>query len=149
MTYFLSGATVISIGLMIGAELTVWAFIDPILWKLEEHARSLAVRLFAQKLGATMPFWYAGNFVLLVVQAVVLRREPAVWPLAAAAAIWAAVIVLTLIFLVPINNRLARPAPNLSVDMAHREHMRWDARHRARVIALGAAFILLLVGLQV
>ncbi|HTW78561.1 MAG TPA: anthrone oxygenase family protein [Terracidiphilus sp.] len=149
MSYFLSGITVISIGLMIGVELSVWAFINPILWKLEVHARSQAVRLFAQKLGAVMPFWYAGNFVLLIVEAAAVRRQPATWLLAAAAGIWAAVIVLTLIFLVPINNRLARPEPGFSHENAHREHVRWDARHRARVVALGAALVLLLMGLHV
>ncbi|MFZ0303335.1 MAG: anthrone oxygenase family protein [Terracidiphilus sp.] len=148
MNYFLSGATVISVGLMIGAELAVWAFINPILWKLEEPARSHAVRLFAQKLGAVMPFWYAGNFVLLVVQAVVLRMQTAVWPLVAAAGIWAAIVVQSLLFLVPINNRLARPVEDLSLEMAHRLHKRWDARHRVRVAALTAAFLLLLIGLQ-
>jgi uncharacterized membrane protein len=149
MTFVLSVVTVISIGLMIGVEFSVWAFINPILWKLEEPAQSQAVRLFAQKLGTVMPFWYAGNFMLLITQAVVLRGQPAVWSLAIAAGIWAAVIVLTLLFLVPINNRLARPQPGPSLDMAHREHQRWDARHRARVVALGVAFVLLLVGLYI
>lgn len=149
MNYFLSGATVISVGLMIGAELAVWAFINPILWKLEEPARSHAVRLFAQKLGAVMPFWYAGNFVLLVVQAVVLRMQTAVWPLVAAAGIWAAIVVQSLLFLVPINNRLAHPEPGFSLDIAYREHLRWHARHRVRVVVLGAAFVLLLIGLHI
>jgi uncharacterized membrane protein len=149
MAVFLSGTAVISIGLMIGAEFSVSAFINPILWKLEEPGRSQAVALFARKLGKAMPFWYTVNFALLVVQAVILRRQPAFWPMLAALAIWAAVIVLTLLLLVPINNRLARPEPGFSLDLAHRGHKRWDALHRARVFALGAAFVLLLVGLHV
>jgi hypothetical protein len=149
MSYFLSGATVISIGLMIGTELSVWAVINPILLKLEEPMRSQAVRLFGQKLGAVMPFWYTGNCVLLTVQAAVLRRQPAFWPIVAALAIWVAVIVQSLFILVPINNRLARPEAGPSMEMAHREHQRWDALHRVRVVALGAAFVLLLIGLHV
>jgi Domain of unknown function (DUF1772) len=136
--------TILSVGLMIGAEFAVWAFINPILWKLDKEARAQAVGLFAAKLGKVMPFWYAGNFLLLITEAILLRGHPAIGLLAAASAIWAAVIVLTLIFLVPINNRLARQSA-LPLDEAHRQHQRWDAMHRARVVVLAAAFVLLLL----
>jgi len=144
----LSIVSIISIGLMIGVELAVWAFINPILWKLEEPARTQAVRLFAARLGKAMPFWYSGNFLLLAIQAFLLRGQPAVRLLATASGIWAAVIILTLIFLVPINNRLARQDTALPPDQAHRQHCRWDAMHRARVAALVAAYLLLLVAIH-
>ena len=115
MILFLSVVTILSIGLMVGTEFAVWAFINPILEKLDEQARAHAVRLFAAKLGKVMPFWYAGNFLLLVIEAILLRAQPVIGLLATASAIWAAVIVLTLIFLVPINNRLAartHPGPS-------------------------------------
>jgi uncharacterized membrane protein len=145
----LSIVSIVSIGLMIGVEFAVSAFINPILWKLAEPARGLAVGLFAAKLGTAMPFWYAGNFLLLAIEAFLLRNQPAIRFLAAALGIWAAVIVLTLLFLVPINNRLARPDAKLSLDESHRQHKTWDARHRARVAALAAAFVLLLLGLHI
>ena len=148
MILLLSVATILSIGLMVGTEFSVWAFINPILEKLDEPAHVEAVRLFARKLGATMPFWYSGNFFLLVVEAVLLRGQPTIGLLAAASGIWAAVIVLTLIFLVPINNRLSRQDNGLSREEAHRQHQRWDMLHRARVAALGVAFVLLLIGLR-
>jgi uncharacterized membrane protein len=138
-------AAIISIGLMVGTEFTVWVFINPVLWKLEEPARAEAVRLFARKLGRAMPFWYVANFLFLVALFFLLRGQPAGRFLGAASAIWAAVIVLTLIFLVPINNRLARRDAALPLDLAHRQHQRWDTLHRARVIALGTALALLLV----
>jgi len=137
-------ASIISIGLMIGAEFAVWVFINPILWKLEEGARTQAVQLFAKRLGTAMPFWYTVNFVFLAAGAILLRGQHGVWLLSASAGIWAAVIVLTLLFLVPINNRLARPDAALPLNEAHRQHLRWDTLHRARVVALGAAFVLLL-----
>jgi uncharacterized membrane protein len=139
---------IISIGLMLGAEFAVSAFINPILWKLEEPAQAQAVRLFAQKFGAVMPFWYAGNFLLLVAEAIFLRHLPAFALLALASGIWAGVIVLTLIFLVPINNRLASQNSGLSRDQAHLQHRRWDAMHRARVIALVLAFVLFLLAVR-
>jgi len=57
--------------------------------------------------------------------------------------------VLTLIFLVPINNRLARQEGHASPIQAHREHKRWHSMHRARVAALGAAMVLFLVAIHV
>jgi uncharacterized membrane protein len=137
--------TIVSIGFMIGAEFAVSAFINPILWELKEPARAQAVQLFARKFGAAMPFWYSGNFLLLVAEAILLRHLPAFALLASASSIWAVVIVLTLIFLVPINNRLARQDAGLSRDQAHRQHRRWDAMHRARVVALVVAFVLFLL----
>lgn len=144
MAHFLSIATIVSMGLMIGAELTVWAFINPVLWKLDEPARAKAVGLFAARLGKAMPFWYAGNFVLLLIELIFVRGRADECLLGAASGIWVAVIILTLIFLVPINNRLARAT--LSTDEAHRQQQRWDALHRARVVALDVAFVLLLLG---
>jgi uncharacterized membrane protein len=149
MTSIFSIVSVISIGLMIGTEFAVWAFINPILLKLEEPSRSEAIRLFARKLGTVMPFWYAGNFLLLVGEAFLLRGHAAVTLLSSASGIWAAVIVLTLIFLVPINNRLASQDTGLSIDEAHRQHQHWDMLHRARVVALVAAMALFLVAVHI
>ncbi len=148
MILFFSIATLLSVDLMIGTEFAVWAFINPILEKLDVQAREKATRLFARKLGKVMPFWYAGNFLILGIETFLLRGQGVVGLLGTASGIWAAVIVLTLIFLVPINNRLAREDSGLSSDQAHRQHQRWDAMHRARVVALAAAFVLLLVGVK-
>lgn len=149
MISILSIVTIVSIGLMIGVEFAVWVFINPLLRQLREPARTEAVRLFARKLGKAMPFWYSANMVLLLAAAIAFRRQSGSHLLDAAAAIWAIVIVLTISFLVPINNRLAQQESPLQPAAAHREHKRWDAMHRARVIALAAAFVLLLSGLNV
>jgi uncharacterized membrane protein len=148
MIVFLSIGTILSIGLMVGTEFAVWAFINPVLEKLDEEARASAVRLFAEKLGRAMPFWYSGNFLLLVIEAILFRGHPAIGLLTTASGIWAAVIILTLIFLVPINNRLARPDATSTLAQADRQHRRWDSMHRARVVALVAAFVLFLLGVQ-
>ena len=145
---FLTVLTVLSVGLMIGTEFSVSAFINPILWQLDEQSRLQAVRLFAAKLGRVMPFWYAANFLFLVIDTILLRNQPAVLLLASAAGIWAALIILSVTFLVPINNRLAREDAALSIDQAHHRHLKWDAVHRVRVAGLAAAFVLLLAGLH-
>ena len=148
MIPFFQIVTTISIGLMIGAEFAVWAFINPIIWRLEEPSRMEAIRYFARRLGKVMPFWYVFNLILLVSEAFLLRRETRSTLIGAAAGIWAVVIILTLMFLVPINNRLASWNSHQPVDQAQREHKRWDAMHRARVVALETAMVLFLLAVN-
>lgn len=149
MILLLNIAAIVSIGLMIGVEFAVWAFINPILRKLPDQPRAQAIVLFARKLGTVMPFWYASNLLLLIAEWVLLRHTSGALLLATATGIWVTVIVLTLIFLVPINNRLAREEAHAAADHAHREHKRWDSLHRVRVVALGAAMVLFLVAIHV
>lgn len=148
MTNFLNLVSIISIGLMIGTEFAVSVFINPILLQLDEPGRTDAVRLFGRKLGKAMPYWYCGNMVLLVAEAIALRNQPGVGLLGAAVAFWAAAIVLSIVVLVPINNRLVQRDSGLSLEGAHDQHKRWDAMHRVRVLALGAAMVLLLLAVN-
>jgi uncharacterized membrane protein len=95
MERLLDIVTTLCIGLMIGTEFAVSVFINPILGKLEHSAEAQATRLFALKLGATMPFWYGLSLLLLVAEMVVRRHQPGVTLLGAASAIWVGVIVFT------------------------------------------------------
>ena len=88
MTSFLDIVTTLCIGLLIGTEFTVSAFINPILNQLDGRAQAGATRLFAKKLGTAMPFWYAASLLLQdqLSPAFVrehyetLARYPAHWP---------------------------------------------------------------------
>jgi uncharacterized membrane protein len=133
------------IGLLIGTELTVAVFINPILWKLENPVQLTATRLFAKRLGTAMPFWYIASFVLLIAETIVRRHESGAALLAIASVIWAAVIVLTILFLVPINNRLAQLGSTSVAEVARQQHRKWDRMHRYRVAALGAAMFCFLL----
>ena len=137
--------TIICIGLMIGTEFAVSAFINPVLWKLESGSQMHAIRLFAAKLGFVMPFWYGLGLLLLLIETFLFRHQSQVLLLAVASGIWALVIILTLVFLVPINNRLAGSENSAMLDKAQGEHRKWDAMHRVRVLALTTAMILLLI----
>jgi uncharacterized membrane protein len=137
--------TTISIGLLIGTEFAVAVFINPILRKLDPREELHAIRLFAAKLGAAMPVWYAGSLLLLIAEAVVAYRTPGESLLIAASVIWVAVIVLTVLFLVPINNCLARLDLNAPPETALAEHGKWDSLHRWRVASLAAAMVCFLV----
>jgi uncharacterized membrane protein len=138
--------TTICIGLLIGTEFAVAVFINPILRKLDAREELRAIRLFAAKLGRAMPFWYAGSLLLLIAEIVIRYKQAGETLLIAASLIWVAVIVLTLIFLVPINNRLARVDLNAPPEQALAEHGKWDSLHRWRVASLTAAMVCFLVG---
>ena len=137
--------TIVCMGLMIGTEFAVSAFINPVLWKLESGAQIHAIRLFAAKLGFVMPFWYGLGLLLLLVETFFLRHQPQVLLVAIASGIWALVIILSLLFLVPINNRLARFENPAAMEKAHSDHRKWDSLHRVRVLALTTAMVLFLI----
>lgn len=146
MTFLLDVVTILCIGLLIGTEFAVSAFINPVLHKLDDRAHADAIRLFARRLGFAMPFWYVGSLLLLLLETAARFRQSGVLLLGAASGIWIAVIVLTLLFLVPINNRMARMDPGEFRGKAQREHQRWDVLHRVRVAALSTAMVLFLAG---
>jgi uncharacterized membrane protein len=145
MMIFLDIVTIMSVGLLTGTEFAVSAFINPVLWRMEDEAQGFAVRAFARMLGRVMPFWYGGSLLLLAAEAIVRRSQPGAWLLDAACGVWAVVILLTLIFLVPINNRISALPDHAFSDAVKREHRRWDTRHRLRVAALVVAMGMLLV----
>lgn len=149
MGQLLDIVTIVCIGLMIGTEFAVSAFVNPILERLETSARTQATRLFARTLGTVMPFWYGLSLLLLIVQMVVRRGEPGFAFLVAAGVIWAGVILLTVLLLVPINNRIAKSGDVVFSEQLQQEHRRWDLLHRWRVFALAVAMICLCVGIHV
>lgn len=142
---FLDVVATVSIGLLIGTEFAVSVFVNPVLWKLPENAQARAIGLFAKRLGAAMPFWYAGNLILLIAEAVINRHEPTIGLLVTAPAIWILVIVSTILFLVPINNRMTRLDPDSFSQKERQEHRKWDSLHRVRVVAIVVAFVCFLL----
>ena len=80
--------TTVSIGLLIGTEFAVAVFINPILRKLGAREELRAIRLFAAKLGAAMPFWYCGSFLLMIGEAILRHSENGFMLLIAAIVIW-------------------------------------------------------------
>lgn len=145
MRSLLDITTIVCIGLLIGTEFAVSAFINPILRKLGTREELRAINLFAGRLGFVMPFWYSASLVLLIAETVIRRGNGGGTLLIASIAIWAAVIVLTLLFLVPINNRLVKLDPETAGESELNEHGRWEGMHRYRVAALTAAMVCLLL----
>lgn len=148
MEQILEIVAILCIGLMIGTEFAVSAFINPILEKLGDRAQAEATRLFARKLGTVMPFWYSVSFLLLIAETITMHRRPAVVFLATASMIWVVVIIFTLMVLVPVNNRIARMDPSSFSQPLRQKHKKWDALHRLRVLALCVSMTLMLVGIR-
>jgi hypothetical protein len=148
MDLILNTVTTMSLSLMIGTEFAVSAFVNPILNQLDNSAEADATRLFARKLGKVMPFWYSFNFFLLIGETITLRQHAGMALLIAASALWAAVILFTLIVLVPINNRIANMDAATYTDSLRQQHGRWGALHRVRVLVLSVAMVCVLIGIR-
>lgn len=142
-------ATTLCIGLLVGAELTVSVFLNPVLWKLDFAAQAEPMRLFGRRFGTAMPVWYIASLLLLLSETVIHRHESLVVLLGVAVVIWSAAIALSLLILVPINNRMVRMDTDGWTESAQREHRKWDALHRVRVFALAIAMVFFLAGIQI
>ena|ERR1700761_3039952 len=145
----LNVATIVCIGLLIGAELAVSVFINPVVWKLDPAAQATAFRLFGRRLGGAMPVWYIASLLLLVWETITHRHEPHVGLLGIAIALWAAAIALSLLSLVPINNRMVRADADGFTESTRRELRKWEGLHRVRVAVLAAAMIFFMVGIGI
>jgi hypothetical protein len=141
MNHGIDALAIVITGLMVGVELAVAVFFNPVIARLPDDAFRAARGGAARALGTTMPFWYAVTLLLVVALAVQERGAPRDWLCGVAGGLMAAAVLLTVTMLVPINNRIAKwPATGeLSRELA----ARWDRRHRLRVILLLAAFVLL------
>jgi hypothetical protein len=136
--HLLDTITIVCVGLMVGNELAVSAFVNPAIWQLETVPQAQGLSILARSLGRAMPAWYGLCLVLLALESFLHRNVLA--PLLAATLIWAAVIVFTVTMLVPINNRIASLNTALPTPGWKRDHQKWDSLHRLRILLLVIAF---------
>ena len=146
--HLLDIATTACIGVLVGVELAVSLFMNPIVWKLESFSQAVAIRILAARLGKVMPAWYIVTCVLLIIESVRQRGKPGAGLLIAASAIWIVTIVLTLLILVPVNIRLALINADTFADGVRQEHMRWDSFHRIRIVVVFVAMVCFLAGIH-
>jgi hypothetical protein len=93
-----------------------------------------------------MPFWYALTLLLTIAVTLVAHTTRSIpwWLALASAALWAIMIVYSLLLPVPINNQVARWQPD-SLPANWRDlRRRWDLLHAIRVVFLVIALILLI-----
>src|ERR1700757_1870868 len=140
--HLLDTITITFAGLMVGNELAVSAFFNPAVWQLESTPQAQALSILAGSLGRAMPVWYGLCLALLALESFLHLHQATLTPLLIAAALWAGAIVLSISALVPINNRIASlntaaPAPGWE-----RDHRKWDALHRVRILLLMLALLI-------
>jgi hypothetical protein len=126
-------------GPMVGVEIAVATFTNPIIARLPDDAFRDARSEGSRVLGKVMPFWYIATLVVLIAAAVVSHSVL----IAVAAGLMAAVVLLTVTVLVPINNRIGAwtQSGGPSRDLAGR----WDRLHWLRVAVLVALFVVLVI----
>ena len=136
-------AALLCLALMTGNEICVLVFVNPVLRRLSEAQQVPFLTKAASRLGLVLPFWYAASFVLTAATAYQLHRASGVWRNAVtlSAALQMAVLVLTIPFMVPINNRLGKLQPDQTGWTAYA--VRWDRMHLLRVLCLLSAVLAL------
>ncbi|MGW0539339.1 anthrone oxygenase family protein [Streptomyces griseoincarnatus] len=138
-------ATVVLVGLMVGVEFSVVFVMNRVIDALPEDSAQQAHAHGGRMLGAVMPVWYIGSLVLVAVWAVAGRHDPdpGTSLLVTAAALLVLSVIMSLLLLVPINNRNKSWTPeNRPADW--REQLdRWARYHYGRLALITAAFILL------
>jgi anthrone oxygenase-like protein len=139
-THLIAAVAFVLTGPLVGVELGVAAFTNPLVSELPDDAYRVFRSGGSRLLGALMPFWYIGTLVVLIAAAVATRQVPAVL----AVALMGAAVLLSVTVLVPINNRIGawRTGDDVDRELAGR----WDRLHRVRVGLLAAMLVALTVG---
>jgi uncharacterized membrane protein len=131
--HLLNAITIGIVGLLVGNEFAVSAFVNPALWRLEDSPQAQGLSLLARSLGRAMPIWYGFCLALLALESFLHRHEAVYWPLLTATLIWLGVIIFTIGMLVPINNRIASLCMAATAANWKRDHKRWDNLHRVHI----------------
>ncbi|GAA2346925.1 DUF1772 domain-containing protein [Streptomyces cuspidosporus] len=143
----LAVVTVVVVGLMVGVELAVAAFVNPILDRLPEDGGLAARSDGARVLGRVMPFWYIGSMVLGALWTLHAWGDSRVALIVTATALLVVSVVMSILLLVPINSRVAQWS-NGDLPTDWREQLRrWDRFHFVRVAVIVSAFALFTIAL--
>ncbi|MFD7694695.1 anthrone oxygenase family protein [Streptomyces sp. NPDC059805] len=147
MLNVLEVATTVIVGLMVGVEFAVAFVMNRIFSALPEDSGQLARAHGGRMLGALMPFWYIGSLLLTALWAAVTWNEDGTALLVVAGALLLVSVVMSVLLLVPINNRGKTWTPeNRPADWKEQMN-RWDRYHYVRVAVIIAAFTLLVTAL--
>ena len=131
-------ATVFIVLSLVSVEFSVAAFVDPAARRLDPEPQLKILGRLASVLGKVMPVWYPVSALLLGLQTSLKWHTSGRGILLTADAIWVLASVASIIFLVPLNTRVAQGDADWQ-----RAHRIWDRRHRVRTAALAIAAILL------
>ncbi|MEU1010984.1 DUF1772 domain-containing protein [Streptomyces sp. NPDC005890] len=139
-------ATVV-VGLMVGVEFSVAFVMNRILDALPEDSGQLGHAHGGRMLGALMPCWYIGSLALSSIWAIAGWHHEGAGLVVTAAVLLIISVVMSMLLLVPINNRNRTWTPeNRPADWKEQLN-RWQRWHYVRVTVIIAAFTLLVSAL--
>ncbi|KOT29640.1 membrane protein [Streptomyces caelestis] len=139
--------TTVVVGLMVGVEFSVAFVMNPIFNALPEDSGQLGRAHGGRMLGAVMPFWYLGSLVLAAIWAVAGRHHDGAGLVVIAAGLLIVSVIMSILLLVPINDRgKTRTPENRPADWKEQLD-RWNRWHYVRVAVIIAAFTLLATAL--
>lgn len=149
LTLVLAVITTTVVGIMVGVEFAVAFVINPITLRLPVAA-SLAARADGGRMmGRAMPVWYIGSLILTVALTAASWGMPTATMALIAAGLLTISVFMSVLLLVPINNRsLTWTAADHPTDWRE-QHQRWDRLHYIRVAVIVAAFALIAVAATV
>ncbi|MFD9635751.1 anthrone oxygenase family protein [Streptomyces violascens] len=137
----------VAVGLMVGVEFSVAFVMNRIFNALPEDSGQLGRAHGGRMLGAVMPVWYIGSLVLVGIWAVAGRHHHGTGLVITAGALLMLSVIMSILLLVPINNRGKTWTPeNRPADWKEQMN-RWDRYHYVRVAVIIAAFALLVAAL--
>ncbi|MGW4595902.1 anthrone oxygenase family protein [Streptomyces sp. NPDC004457] len=139
--------TTVVVGLMVGVEFSVAFIVNRILDALPEDSGQLGHAHGGRMLGVLMPFWYVGSLVLSAIWAVAGWHRHGAGLVVIAAGLLIVSVVMSLLLLVPINNRNKTWTPENRPADWKRQLNRWQSWHYVRVAVIVAAFTLLVSAL--
>ncbi|GAA0922402.1 MULTISPECIES: DUF1772 domain-containing protein [Streptomyces violaceusniger group] len=139
--------TTVIVGLMVGVEFSVAFIMNRILDALPDDSAQLGHAHGGRMLGALMPFWYIGSLVLSAIWAVAGWHNRGAGLVVTAAGLLIVSVVMSMLLLVPINNRNKTWTPDNRPADWKQQLNRWGRYHYARVAVIIAAFTLLVVAL--
>jgi uncharacterized membrane protein len=139
--------TTVVVGLMVGVEFSVAFVINPIFNGLPDDSAQLGRAHGGRMLGAVMPFWYIGSLVLSAVWAIAEWHRHGAGLVVIAAALLIVSVIMSLLLLVPINNRGKTWTVENRPEDWKEQMNRWDRFHYVRVAVIVAAFALLAAAL--
>ncbi|MGX1567103.1 anthrone oxygenase family protein [Streptomyces sp. NPDC055506] len=139
--------TTVVVGVMVGVEFYVAFVLNPILNALPEGSSQRGHAHGGRMLGALMPFWYIGSLALVAVWAIAGWHHHGTGLVVTAGALLILSVIMSLLLLVPINNRNKTWTPDNRPADWKQQLNRWMRFHYVRVAVIIAAFTLLVAAL--
>ncbi|WP_372347885.1 anthrone oxygenase family protein, partial [Streptomyces sp. KL116D] len=114
---------------------------------LPEDSGQLGRAHGGRMLGALMPFWYIGSVVLTALWAAAAWDEPGTGLVVTGGALLIVSVIMSVLLLVPINNRGKTWTPENRPADWKQQTKRWERWHYLRVAVIVAAFAALVAAL--